>query len=1092
MKECLSESAFGALLNSSAPADQITRWKRHLRQCDSCATYFIKLQTSRNGAPAGLQNAVMADLHGESILSAGTVSSRLEPNVQIGDFIIEKRIGSGGMGTVYQACQVSLNRKVALKVMSCGALVSDKAVERFHKEARAAAKLHHTNIVAIYAEGQEGQTCYYAMELVEGQTLDKIIESLKTDRNAGLASAIPERIFTSNAKTDTYSLKSSGTKQGFSLKLTDPHQEHFDSIARLIADIADALHYVHKNGILHRDIKPSNLILGTNGRINLMDFGLARMLEEHSVTMTGTFLGTPHYMSPEQLGSSKHKIDHRTDIYSLGVTLYELLTLQTPFLGETHEQIVTAILTKEFVRPRRIDGRIPQDLETICCKAMEKEPDRRYQDAGQMAEDLRRYVNRYAIRAKRANLAERMVKFVRRHKALSAMTAVIAVMTTMAAVAGWNYFTYRWVKKDAIPDIKRLIDAGTSVTYLEALKIAKKAQIFAPHDPELLALFSEFTKIVSIDTNPSGAYIYMRSYDQPEKKWISLGKSPINNIRLAYGLYQWRVVKPGYTTLERRDTIQESMKFTLEKQGVTPPGMVKVDGGSTRLALMGMSQFNIDLPDFYIDRYEVTNKQFKEFIDSGGYQDKKYWKEPFIKNGVVIPWADAVKEFIDTTGRPGPAGWSDGQYPQGQDDYPVAGISWYEAAAYAEFVGKQLPTIYHWSYAGITEGNYAGTILRFSNFDDNGVAPVGKYHSFGDYGTYDMAGNIQEWCWNQAEEGTRYILGGAWNDPQYKFVGATRYDPFDRSLTNGLRCIKNAAGGEILARAYEPITVKVRDYANEKPISDEGFQLYKKSLYDYDDHSSLNPVTIAADETFEYWSHEAISFDAAYGNERMTAHLYLPKNTSPPYQVVIYFPGSAAAFLRQYSSAAPLQFALRSGRAILFPIYKGTYERSTGLTTTRPDTSESYKNHVIWWAKDLSRSIDYLKSRNDIQHDKIAYFGWSWGAVLGAIFPAVENRIKTCVLVGGGFYFENSRSEVDQINFAKHVKVPVLMLNGQYDSAYLFETSQKPMFDLLGTAAEDKKHILVPGGHLPKERINQETLNWFDKYLGPVELNTDK
>ncbi len=1081
MKECLSETAFSALLDGSASAEQTTKWKRHLRECDSCAAHFIELQAGHND----FQKAATTEIHGDNNSIGKHIHSRLEPNVQIGDFVIEKRLGSGGMGTVYQACQMSLNRKVALKVMSAGILATDKAVARFHKEARAAAKLHHTNIVGIYAEGQEGQTCYYAMELIEGQTLDKIITSLKAGRDENVKTATLNRFFVSDAKTDTFSLKSSDSKSKFLLTQTNTCQEHFDSIARMIADVADALHYVHKNGIIHRDIKPSNLILGTNGRINLMDFGLARMLEEHSVTVTGAFLGTPHYMSPEQVGGTKQKVDHRTDIYSLGVTLYELLTLETPFSGENHEQIVTQILTREPVRPRKIDNRIPQDLETICCKAMEKEPQRRYQDAGQMAEDLRRYVNRYAIKARKVGPAERMVKFILRHKVLSGMTAVIAVITTIAAITAWKYFTYQWVQKSAIPEVRRLVDEGT---YLDALKIAKKAQFFAPHDPELFALFSEFTKVVSINTNPSGAYIYMRPYNRPEDNWTKLGKSPVQNIRLAYGLYHWRIVKPGYATVERRETIQPAMKFTLERQNVPPPGMVKVDGGSNRLALQGMSHFTIDLPDFYIDRYEVTNEQFKKFIDSGGYEKEKYWKEPFIKNGAVIPRSDAIKEFTDTTGRPGPANWVNGNYPKGQDNYPVGGISWYEAEAYAEFVGKQLPTIYHWSFAGITEGNYAGTILQFSNFNDNGAAPVGKYHSFDDYGTYDMAGNNQEWCYNEAEEGKRYILGGAWNDPQYKFVSATRFYPFDRSLTNGLRCIKNTAGSEILAKAYEPITIKVRNYANEKPISDEDFQLYKESLYEYD-RSNLNPVTIAADYTGEYCSHEAVSFDTAYGNERMTVHLYLPKNSSPPYQVVIYFPGSAAIFLREYSSAAPLQFALRSGRAVLFPIYKGTYERGTGLTTTRPDTSESYKNHVICWAKDLRRSIDYLQSRDDIQPDKIAYFGYSWGAILGAIFPAVEDRIKACVLVGGGFYFENARPEVDQINFAPHVKIPVLMLNGQYDSSLPVEQAQKPMFDLLGTADNDKKHILIQGGHLPKERINQETLNWLEKYLGPVRLN---
>lgn len=1085
MKTCLSENAFQALLDGSGQAEQITKWKRHLRECDSCAAHLIQLKTSSKDT----NNQSLKETMSWNYAGNHHISGRLEPNVQIGDFVIEKQIGSGGMGTVYQARQKSLNRKVALKVMAAGLLTTGESVSRFHREARAAAKLHHTNIVAIYAEGQEEQTCYYAMELIEGQTVDKIIRDLKNNPGKNPKAVLSSRYFINDSQTDSVSASGSSYSEKTSLSKTESSQSYFDSIARLVADVADALAYAHKNGIIHRDIKPSNLILGTDGRIKLMDFGLARNLEEPSVTVTGAFLGTPRYMSPEQVKGAKQEVDSRTDIYSLGVTLYELLTLETPYSGDTREQVVTQILTEDLVRPRKIDSRIPKDMETICCKAMEKEQQDRYQSAAQMAEDLRLYVNRFAITAKRAGYAERAVKLVRRHKVLSSLIAGITVVSAVLILTGWKYYTSQWVQKTAIPEIRRLVDDGL---YMEALKVANKAQFFAPQDPELLALFSEFTKVVPITTNPSGADIYAKLYNQPDSSWIKLGKSPINKIRMVYGLYCWRVEKPGYATIERRVSLYDTLKFTLEKQNVPPPGMVKVNGGTNRLALVGMNQFCLDLPDFYIDRYEVTNKQFQEFVNSGGYQDEKYWKEPFNKDGVVIPWSDAMKDFIDSTGQPGPSGWINGQYPQGQDNYPVGGISWYEAAAYAEFVGKKLPTIYHWSLAGITEGNYSGTILQFSNFDDKGPSPVGQYKSLGDYGTYDMAGNVREWCWNEADEGRRYILGGAWNDQQFKFVAITRFDPFDRLQTNGFRCIKNADSGEIPSKAYNPVAIKVRDYANEKPISDDAFLLYKKSLYDYEDHSNLNPVTIASDETEDYWSHETIIFDAAYGNERMSAHLYLPKNTPPPYQVVIYFPGSAAVFVHEYSAMAPLQFILRSGRAVLYPIYKGTYERNTGLVTTRPDMSESFRDHVIWWAKDLSRSIDYLQTRDDIQHDKIGYFGWSLGAVLGAILPAVEERITASVLIGAGFYFENTRPEVDQINFAPHVKTPLLMLNGQYDSAFPYKQAQKPMFDLLGTPDKDKKHILLEGGHLPKELINQETLCWLDHYLGSVELNQGK
>ncbi len=437
-----------------------------------------------------------------------------------------------------------------------------------------------------------------------------------------------------------------------------------------------------------------------------------------------------------------------------------------------------------------------------------------------MAEDLRRYVNRYAITAKRAGHIERAVKYVRSHKVLSSLVTVITVMSAIIVLTAWKYFTSQWVQKTAIPKIRQLVDDGL---YLDAFAIAQKAQFFAPHDSRLASLLSEFTRLVSVHTNPSDAEIYIKPYNLPNEKWTNLGKSPVNNVRLTLGLYRWRIKKEGYTTLELRDSINRVMNFHLERADITPPNMVRVTGGSYSLALTGMSHFSVDMPDYYIDRFEVTNKEFQEFVTAGGYQNEKYWKQPFIKDGRKISWTDAIKEFRDSTGQPGPATWVNSHYPEGKDNYPVGGISWYEAAAYAEFAGKQLPTIYHWSNAGVTLGNYAGTILQFSNFDGKGIAPINQYASLGDYGTYDMPGNVREWCWNEADNNLRYILGGAFNDPIYKFADGIRFDPFDRSAENGFRCMKVLPNSTIPASAYAPVVKQVRDYSKETSISDEEF-----------------------------------------------------------------------------------------------------------------------------------------------------------------------------------------------------------------------------------------------------------------------------
>ena len=196
----------------------------------------------------------------------------------------------------------------------------------------------------------------------------------------------------------------------------------------------------------------------------------------------------------------------------------------------------------------------------------------------------------------------------------------------------------------------------------------------------------------------------------------------------------------------------------------------------------------------WIDRYEVTNAEFKRFLDQGGYQKQEYWKQEFRKDGRVLSWAEAMKLFQDKTGRPGPASWIQGEYPRGQEDFPVTGVSWFEAAAYAEFAGKSLPTIYHWTAAASPADS--PSIIPASNFGGQGTARVGKYHGMSWSGAYDMAGNVKEWCSNEADSGNRYIMGGAWDEPTYMFNDVDARSPFERSANFGFRCAKYASTGD--------------------------------------------------------------------------------------------------------------------------------------------------------------------------------------------------------------------------------------------------------------------------------------------------------
>lgn len=357
---------------------------------------------------------------------------------RLGEFDVTRELGRGGMGVVYEAVQTSLGRRVALKVLGTGLGLTPIAVDRFRREAAAAAKLHHTNIVPIYATGDERGVHFYAMELIDGPALDAMIRQMREQSKPTIARTLAPELAATAAyvPTDTPTTTSN---VGSSVS-SSAHQ--FDRFAAMMADVADALQHAHQNGVTHRDIKPSNLLLSSDGRLSVSDFGLARMLEQPGMTVTGEFVGTPAYMSPEQITAGRIPVDHRSDVYSLGATLYELLTLRPPFAAEGRDRLLAMVIQKEPATPRSVNPKVPRDLETICLKCLEKDPDRRYATAKELADDLRRFISRFAILARRTGPLGRTKKWVKRNPALAgAMVAVVLGLGAAGAFAWRAYVT---------------------------------------------------------------------------------------------------------------------------------------------------------------------------------------------------------------------------------------------------------------------------------------------------------------------------------------------------------------------------------------------------------------------------------------------------------------------------------------------------------------------------------------------------------------------------------------------------------------------------------------------------------------------------
>jgi len=967
---------------------------------------------------------------------------------------ILEMVGRGGMGIVYKAEDTKLHRYVALKSLPPELLRSEESRERFLIEARAAAALSHPNICTIHEIYDQEEPPFIEMEYVEGRSLRARIK----DRPLEVGEAVDIAI-----------------------------------------QVADALEEAHQHGIVHRDVKSANILVTDKGRAKVTDFGLAKVKGETLHTREGTTLGTAAYMSPEQ--AQGEVVDQRTDVWSLGVVLYEMLSGQLPFAGEWDTAILYSVV---HAQPKPLkDAGIPAELSAIASRALQKSLTTRYSSAAAMSRDLKRY--RDSVKAQELiGLGSRAVlPAVRRLTVAVPLVVCVLALCAAAIWLGYRQSRIRWAKEQLVPEVERLILAREPgfANYTKAYRLAVEAERYVPEDAALKGALGKCAMSISIKTVPPGATVRMRQLFSADAQWRPLGVTPIEKMRLPAGLFWWKFEKQGFETVfamaptfrldmtSRNYLVPSDLSRVLDPVGKIPPGMTRVLGATTAAG---------QLEDFFIDKYEVTNRQFKEFVGNGGYRERKYWAQAFAKEGRNLSWDEAMAEFRDQTGRPGPATWQAGDFPAGQADYPVGGVSWYEAAAYAAYVGKSLPTLWHWALAAgqATPLWEEGWLAYVSNFKGEGTAPIGSYPSMTAYGAFDMAGNVREWCWNETGEG-RILRGGAWNDAAYMATYISQSPAFDRSPKNGFRGAIYRDVTRIPGKAFEPYEIVSTDFPNyrkQKPVPDPVFKVYKEQ-FSYD-KIELNPHIEWRNESSADWVQEKVIVDAAYSNEKLPIYLFLPKGGRPPYQAVIYFPGAGSAShpsskdLERYREFDWfLSFIVKNGRAVLYPIYKGTFERGDSTSTLLAGGAPTRQctDYNIQLVKDLRRSIDYIETRPDIDSKKLAYLGYSWGARIAPMNLALEDRLGTGVLVVGGLRAKE-RPEVQPFNYVARVRMPILMLNGRYDMTFPYEASAKPLFDLLGTPPEHKRQVLYETDHfVPRNELIKETLAWLDRYLGPVK-----
>ena len=644
----------------------------------------------------------------------------------------------------------------------------------------------------------------------------------------------------------------------------------------------------------------------------------------------------------------------------------------------------------------------------------------------------------------------------------------------------------QWAIDVAAPEIERLIAANQLV---DAFQLAREALDVVPDEPRLLGLFAEASVPVQVSSEPLGATVYVRPYRAFDADWVEVGTTPFTGVPAIE--LRWRFEKEGYTTRRvGRDPFRREINVSLFREAGQPPGMVYVDGGKSTVFDESLAQGpERSIAAFWIDQYEVTNAAYRDFLTSPAYVDDALWRPLIAELGLTDSPDDLRSQLVDTTGQPGPATWSLSDFQDGDEELPVRGISWIEAAAYCEFRDKTLPTVFHYAKAGeqdiLPSRIFVGELLA-SNFGLEAPHRVFTSTALGPYGTYDLMGNVTEWAWNADSSGRRYLSGASFAGPEYLFTAVgDQSDPLTRSEFTGTRCMRaneNEDLEPLRARLDTEQPIEIEDLS---PVEPGVFEALRRQ-YEYD-VSPLNPERSAETRSNSDWRVEVVTIDTAYG-ERMDLHFFLPNNSKPPYQTVVFFPGSGARVKPTVGSAGEsswLYFVPLSGRALVVPIYSGMYDRAAPY----PEMwSRAKVQLVIRWAQDLMRAVDYLETRDDIDASKLAYYGFSLGGTYGPVFTALDERFAASVFISGGTTYRLPQEHRPAV-FAPHVRVPTLMVAGKNDPQSPVDTYQRPILDLLGTPATDKRLYVFEGGHSPTDwnATVREILLWLDRYLGPVE-----
>ena len=1023
-----------------------------------------------------------------------------------GSFRLIRRIGSGSMGEVYLVEQKEPYEQIAaLKILRSDLVASDMSI-RFRREEAFLARMNHPSIPALYQAGETAHgRPYFVMEWIKGVPITQYCSDHEL--------SIRERV-------------------------------------ELFLKVCRGVQHAHFKGIIHRDLKPENLLvteIDHSAEPKIIDFGIAKS----TVASLGKFpdqtqahqvVGTLSYMSPEHLSCQGENLNTKSDVYSLGVLLYEILTNEHPYFRElsTADNLSELVQVITDVKPERPSNRLFQqqkpdhqllssirtgktackdvrrDLDVIVLKMLEKHPDDRYGTVSQIADDLQCYLDYRPISTCQTPVRVSLKRWCQRNRLVTSLAGVtLVLLTSLTLIATWATRSYqrqqelhqrvshirqqllenqdtqnqgRIARRVTLPTVLQLHHAGDRV---QAFGEARKVKHLLQDDLAFQELWNNLSTNISCSNFPKGTRIFAKDFGHPETPWIKLGDVPFVNLEVPQGLVRIKFEHPDCVprqmVLMLPEGFDEIPPNLLEREPSSIPGMVLISHRkNTKIRSIDNLPVN---DDFWIDQYEVTNQEYASFIQAGGYEEEAYWSHlDFIKAENRIPWQQAVGQFVDQTGHYGPASWRNGRYPDDLTECPVDGISWFEAAAYAAYRDKQLPTVDHWRRASYSENPQEWAAC--SNFTDN-LVRVGTRDFIGYFHTYDMFGNVREWCWNQNEQGKNALLGGGVGDADYQFQRPRMSSPWIRKRGNGFRCMKVVNHSE-----YADLKAKVFNFRRGKIATVKRQSLRELAKwYHYDERLPLNPKLIesdALDGHNDVYRHEVVEIDTSYRESRFKIHICLPRKNRAE-RTIVYLPGggrygSFSEFRLGDAGNIDVELAHRlalEGYMVVFPIYKGTFDRWSGETLfdqfqNNPQLAQADWIHV---SQDLFRTVDYLETRNDFTRDQLICMGLSNGSKRAVVTMALDPRFTSGVLLAAGYTnHHRDRPPIHEYQFSIHVRQPILMVTGLHDNLYDYNESQLPLFDDL--ASEHKKHVLLNANHLPDvDDILKHINSWFDEQL---------